>query len=96
MISMTLPGKVQSYMAAGKPILGAIDGETPKTVEKAQCGLCVPAEDAHALAEAMRQMAADPAQRRAWGENSRSYYLAHFSRQAFLDHLEGMLKEAGK
>ena len=27
-ISFTLPNKVQSYMAAGKPIIGSIDGET--------------------------------------------------------------------
>ena len=32
-LSLTLPGKVQSYMAVGKPIIGAIDGETKEIIE---------------------------------------------------------------
>ncbi len=35
-ISLTLPGKVQTYMAAGKPIVGAINGETKLVLEDAQ------------------------------------------------------------
>ena len=42
LISMTIPGKVQTYMAAGKPVIGAIDGETPKVIEEAGCGFCSP------------------------------------------------------
>ena len=37
-ISRTLPGKVQTYMAAGKPILAAADGETPLILAEAACG----------------------------------------------------------
>ena len=36
--NMTLPGKVQSYMAAGKPIIGAVGGETKKIIDEAHCG----------------------------------------------------------
>ena len=53
-LSMTLPGKVQSYMAVGKPIIGAINGETKKVIEDAKCGYCGRAEDAEALAENIR------------------------------------------
>lgn len=45
-ISLTLPGKVQTYMAAGKPIIGAAIGEIPQVIEAAQCGWCAGAEDA--------------------------------------------------
>ena len=44
-LSLTLPGKVQSYMAAGKTIIGAINGETQKIVGEAKCGFIVGAED---------------------------------------------------
>ena len=39
-ISYTLPGKVQTYMAAGKPIIGAINGETQALIKEAECGIC--------------------------------------------------------
>jgi len=47
----TLPGKIQSYMAAKKPILGAAGGETNRVIHDAKCGSCVPAEDSKALAD---------------------------------------------
>ena len=43
-ISLTLPGKIQSYMAAGKAIIG-IDGEAKKVIEESGCGLCSEAEN---------------------------------------------------
>ena len=39
-ISNTLPGKIQSYLKAGKPIIGAIDGETKTIISEAKCGMC--------------------------------------------------------
>lgn len=53
-ISMTLPGKIQTYMAAGKPILGAIDGEAAAIIKEAGCGMTCPAEDADGLANIVR------------------------------------------
>ena len=37
-VTYTLPGKVQSYMAAGKPILGSISGEAQDIITEAKCG----------------------------------------------------------
>lgn len=44
-ISRTLPGKVQSYMAAGKPIIAAIDGECQTIIKEAGCGIVCDSED---------------------------------------------------
>ena len=55
--SKTLPGKVQSCMATGNPIIAAADGETKKIIENAKCGYCVPAEDYKALANKMIEFA---------------------------------------
>lgn len=86
-LSLTLPGKVQSYMAAGRPILGAIDGEAAAVIRDAACGLCGPAENAEALAENIQKfMAAED--RRTMGRNAREYYDAHFDRTRFMDALE--------
>ena len=88
-LSLTLPGKVQSYMAAGKPVIGAIDGETALVIEAAGCGVCSGAEDAEALAENVRRFLG--MDRRVLGQNARAYYDKHFEKQAFLHQLERAL-----
>lgn len=87
LISLTLPGKVQTYMAAGKPIIGAANGEIPRTIEKSGCGFCAPAEDAAGLAEAVKTFLEYP-NKAMLGENARRYYLENFSRLRFMDNLE--------
>lgn len=93
-LSATLPGKVQSYMAAGKAVAGAIDGETARLInEEALCGACCGAENAPALAEIIRQMAGDPGKRQEYGDNARRYYREHFQKTRFLAELERVLEE---
>lgn len=92
-LSLTLPGKVQSYLAAGKPVAGAINGETAAVVADADCGVCVAAEDASALADALASLADAPERLRTYGENARRYYEAHFRKDAFLRKLTDVLKE---
>lgn len=86
-LSMTLPGKVQSYMAVGRPIIGAIDGETKKVIEDAKCGYCSRAEDAEALAENIRSFVENP-DKELMGKNARAYYEKHFEQGKFMDRLE--------
>lgn len=88
-LSLTLPGKVQTYMAAGKPIIGAIDGETTLVIETAGCGLCSGAEDAEALAENVRRFVG--MDKRMLGQHARAYYDTHFEKQVFLYRLERAL-----
>ena len=90
-ISRTLPGKVQTYMAAGKPILAAADGEIPQILSEAQCGYCAPAENSHAFAEIVRLFLALPNKEKL-GTNSRSYYEQKFTKQRFMDKLEEELE----
>lgn len=90
-LSLTLPGKMQTYMAAGKPVLGAIDGETPLVVQEAQCGICGPAEDAQILADNARKLMS--ADREVMGANAHAYYMAHFRKARFMDELEATLQK---
>lgn len=86
-LSLTLPGKVQSYMAAGKPIIGAIDGETKEIIEKAGCGYCGKAEDADELAGNILRFIND-GKTAELGSNARDFYEKYFERQKFMDELE--------
>lgn len=85
LVNLTLPGKVQSYMAFAKPILGAINGETKRIVEEAQAGIICAAEDVQALADSVRRfMRMDADARLAMGQNARQYYDRNFQ---FADHI---------
>ena len=92
-LSMCLPGKVQSYLAAGKPVVGTIDGEAARVIREAECGMCAPAEDPETLAELIRRMAAQPELRKQYGENARRYYRAHFQKEKFISDLAAVLQE---
>ena len=92
-MSVNFPGKIQSYMAAGKPVIGAIDGETARMIAEADCGACAPAEDAAGLAELIRQAAGDPDTWRQYGENGRRYYQENFQKEKFISTLEALLRE---
>lgn len=89
-LSLTLPGKVQSYMAAGKPIIGAINGETKIVIETAGCGFCGKADDAEELAENVMKFI-NSKDRKIMGRNARIYYEDNFRKEHFMDKLEGML-----
>lgn len=93
-LSLTLPGKVQSYMAVGKPIIGAIDGETKSVIEEAQCGFCGKAGDADELAEHVRRFISDSTDRISMGQNARKFYEENFQELMFMDKLEKYLNES--
>ncbi len=54
---MTIPGKLQSYLAAGIPILGMLNGEGAEIIRRSGAGLSIPAGDGLALATAVMHMA---------------------------------------
>ena len=93
LISLTLPGKVQTYMAAGKPIIAAANGEIALTLKEAGCGFCANAGDAAGLAEATRVFVQANTHDQ-MGKNAREYYEKMFSRTAFMNVVENWLCEA--
>ena len=91
-LSLTLPGKVQTYMAAGKPIIGAIDGEASSVIQKAECGFCGESEDATALAENVRKFCGMTREcMEKLGQNARAFYERNFEKKKILDKLEAVL-----
>jgi colanic acid biosynthesis glycosyl transferase WcaI len=93
--SMTIPGKVQSYLMADVPLLGMLDGEGAKVITEANAGLVCAAGDAGGLAAAVLEMEAMSAdQRRQLGLNGRAYAQQEFGRDLLMDRLEALLSEA--
>lgn len=90
-ISLTLPAKVQTYMAAGKPVLAASNGEIESVIKASQCGFCAPAEDAEGFAKAVTEFLNYP-EKDKLAYNAKKYYSENFTRDLFMDRLEKELQ----
>lgn len=91
----TIPSKIQTYLAAGRPVLACLNGEGANLIARAGAGLSVPAEDGAALADAVLQLYRMPPQKReAMGTQGRLYYVQHFSHDMLIDQLIDHLRAA--
>ena len=92
--SLTIPAKVQSYLACAKPIVAGLDGEGARVVTESGAGFAVPAEDPAALAEAVLQAYLLSSEERAeMGRRGRAYFACHFEREMLLDRLEAWMND---
>lgn len=89
-LSLTVPGKVQSYMAAGKPIIAAINGETAEIIRDSGCGFCAQAEDYMGLADCVRRFVNED-DKSGFGKRALSYYEDQFDRKHFYKVLNTVL-----
>jgi glycosyltransferase involved in cell wall biosynthesis len=91
----TIPTKLQSYLACGRPVMAALEGEGARVVEEARAGLTCPPEDPAALADGIRRLHAMSAEeRRALGGRGRDYFTAHFERERLVTRFEETMGEA--
>lgn len=94
-LQYTLPWKTQGYLAAGKPIVGAIDGEGARVIVEAGCGYCGPAENAEVLAENIKKMAVlSGAERRKMGESGKEYFEENFEMLGQVKRLVDILENS--
>lgn len=93
--SLTVPAKLQSYLACGKPIVSCLDGEGARLVRESKSGIAVPAENSQALARAIISLhSRSPEYRSELGRNGMKYCEARFSMKQVLEHLEHILTTA--
>lgn len=92
--ALTIPSKVQGYLAAGRPIIASLNGEGARVVKEAEAGMACAAGDARALAEAVQVLGGmDNRSRAEMGESARRYALAHFSLDRLTSDLVGQFEE---
>ncbi len=91
-VSLTLPAKMQSYMAAGKPILASADGEIANIIREAECGVCGKADDEHDFVQKIKDFIGTE-DKEDMGKNALKYYQDHFSVNVVIDKLEKILRE---
>lgn len=92
--ALTIPAKIQSYLASSKPIVASLDGEGARIVNDSGAGFTPGAENPEGLANAvleMYRMSVD--KRQNMGEMGRKYFELHFDRNLLVKRLDGWLKE---
>lgn len=92
--ALTIPSKIQAYLAAGRPIIASMNGEGAQVVRDACAGLVSPAEQVGPLVENIRALKALPAlEREAMGVAGRAYFDEHFEMRRQVSVLVGHLAE---
>lgn len=95
--SMTIPGKVQSYMSAGKPVLSMLSGEGSRVIKEAECGCVANSGDYETLAKNILSMTRLSKQElKTLGDNARIYSDKEFNRDTLIDQLEIWFSETIK
>lgn len=84
-VNMTIPGKVQSCMAVGKPIVGAINGSCMNFIRNNDTGYCCNSGDSKSLANIIKNL--DVAELRKNGNHSKEVYLSKYKKSYFIDKL---------
>ena len=93
--ALTLPGKVQSYMASAKPIIAMIDGESSRIINESKSGISVESESKEGLIRAVKEMKAmTSSDLEKMGKNGRNYYLKNFQLKTSLEKLDGLFKDS--
>jgi glycosyltransferase involved in cell wall biosynthesis len=93
----TTPSKVQSILAAGKPIIVAVDGDAAAVAAESGAGWVVPPGDAERLADTITTAQSMPhSELAAMGERGRQFYTATMSQQVSLTKLGRILASAAE
>jgi glycosyltransferase involved in cell wall biosynthesis len=91
--NLTIPSKIQSYLACGRPILASINGEGKSVIEESNSGVVAPAETPFQLAEAAINMSnSSELQLKEMGINARRYFDENFERSILLNRLGEIFK----
>lgn len=91
--SLTIPSKVQAYMASGKPIVTMLNGEGSRVVEEAGCGLTANSCNYKTLAENVKKLyAMNVEEREKMGSAGRAFYDKVFAKEKIIDSVNEILK----
>jgi len=91
---VTIPAKLQSYLACGVPIVAAINGEAANIITESKTGLCSPPDDAKALAENIVKLSkSNRDQLSEFSKNARNYYEYNFEKKKLFDQLEKFFQD---
>lgn len=95
-LDINLPSKIPSYLAAGRPMIAAVNphGDAARIARECGGAVWVPPEDPAALAAAVRCLLADPVRREAMSRAARAYAERHFRQGPAVERYEAAFQAA--
>lgn len=93
--AVSLPSRMFSYMACGRPMLVASDGAPRHLVEQADCGVVCEPENPGGIAARIQQIASQPDRLAEMGANGRRAYLAEYSEKTVISRLIQLIEQVG-
>lgn len=87
--NMTIPGKAQSYMAVGKPIIGAINGSCSNFIRNNDIGYCCSSNDSESLAKLIKSLRIETLVEK--GKHAKKIYLSKYNKNVFMNKLHNEL-----
>jgi len=94
---LTVPYKIQCYMACGKPVIASLNGEGARITEQSGAGLVADAQSPDQLAAKIREMITmSAAKRTQFGKNARRYYDQNYASEKIYADLENWLRQAAR
>lgn len=92
--AMTIPGKLQSYLAAGIPVIAMLDGEGVEVVKNSQSGLtCAAGDHVELAATVLKLSEMSEEERETMGRNGLNVSVREFDRGTLIDRLEGWVEQ---
>lgn len=93
LFAITIPSKIQSYLACGRPVVAGLEGSGAKVIEEAKAGIVCEPENPNSLCNAVISLYnLPPEQRKQLGINGRKYYDTYFARSKVIDRLVAIMK----
>lgn len=91
----SVPCKTYSIMSSARPYIASVDegSNVWKLTEHAGCGVCIPPENAQALADAVMELKADRKRRQLMGVNGRAFVEWQFARQVVTQRYRQALED---
>src|SRR5699024_580363 len=90
LFNMTIPAKLQSYLACGIPIVASAGGESKYILEESKAGYCTETGDSKQLAESIiEMMKLSKDERKLMGKRAREYYEDNFDKDYLLNKMDG-------
>ncbi len=91
--SYTIPAKIQAYLASGRPIIAALDGEGARVVDNSGAGLTCEAEDVNGLVGCIERLyGMSKIEKDMMGKSGKAYYLKHFEMESQAKRLVDILQ----
>lgn len=97
LFSITIPSKIGTYLACGRPVIGGLRGEPREIVEQSGAGQCFEPSDARGLARAALALSRCTREELdQMGANASRYHKEHVSKSVLMDEYEELLLKAAR